>query len=86
MGPKLNKAPKKIHSKSLLGIINLLQSVIDEAITQNPWVGAQRFKYSCDSAIRVYEDLKINIKVIIRKIKQSWINDFMKKNEKKLWK
>ena len=44
---------KQFHSKSLIKIINLLQSAIDEATTQDPvMTRSMHFKYLCEKVIQ----------------------------------
>ena len=69
---------KQFHSKSLIKIINLLQSAIDEATTQDPvMTRSMHFKYLFDKTIQIYEEL---YKDYARKVKQTQITDFLSKN------
>lgn len=68
---------KNFHSKSVIKIIDLVQNAIDEALNQDPMMTRSlHFKHTCDSALKIYEDL---YKDYCRKIKQTRITDFMKK-------
>ncbi|KAL7297063.1 hypothetical protein TKK_0009489 [Trichogramma kaykai] len=68
---------KKFYSKSIVKIIDLIQNAIDEALSQDPvMTRGLSFKHSCDSAIKIYEDLYKDYR---RKIKQSRITDFLQK-------
>ena len=72
-----NDFEKQFHSKSLIKIINFLQSTIDEALSQDPvMTRSMHFKRSCNLAIQIYEDL---YKDYMRKIKQTKITDFISK-------
>uniref|UniRef100_A0ABD2WNB9 Uncharacterized protein n=1 Tax=Trichogramma kaykai TaxID=54128 RepID=A0ABD2WNB9_9HYME len=68
---------KKFYFKSIVKIIDLIQNAIDEALSQDPvMTRGLSFKHSCDSAIKIYEDLYKDYR---RKIKQSRITDFLQK-------
>lgn len=64
------------HSKSLIKIINLIQSGIDEAMSEDQnMTRCLRFKQHCDAALQVYEEL---YKDYVRSMKQSRITHFFK--------
>ena len=68
---------KEFHTNSLLKIINSIQSAIDEAMTQDPiMTRSLHFKYNCDLALQVYEDLH---KDYLRKMRQPNLFEFFKK-------
>ena len=68
---------RNFHSKSIVKIIDLVQSAIDEALSQDPvMTRSLSFKNSCDLALKIYEDL---YKDYCRKIKQTRITDFLQK-------
>ena len=64
------------HSKSLIKIINFIQSGIDEAMSKDQnMTRCLRFKQYCDAALQVYEEL---YKDYVRSMKQSRITNFFK--------
>ena len=72
-----NNSEKQFYSSSVIKIINLIRSAIDEAVTQDPiMTRCLNFKYNCDAALKMYEDV---YKDYIRKKKQTNITQFFKK-------
>ena len=58
-------------------MVNYIQSAIDEAMTQDPiMTKSLHFKYNCDLALQVYEDLH---KDYLRKMRQPNLFEFFKK-------
>ena len=67
---------KEFHSKSLIKIINFIQSGIDEAMLGDPnMTRCLRFKQHCDAALQVYEEL---YKDYVRTMYQLKITHFFK--------
>uniref|UniRef100_A0ABD2WFU9 Uncharacterized protein n=1 Tax=Trichogramma kaykai TaxID=54128 RepID=A0ABD2WFU9_9HYME len=74
---KQDDSEQQFHFSKLKIIINSIQSAIDEAMAYDPiMIRSLRFKYNCELALQVYEDLHKNY---LRQMKQTEITQFFKK-------
>ena len=73
----LNEKEKQFYSRNLIKITSSVQNAIEETMSQDPaMTRSLNFKYHCDQALRIYEELYKNY---IRQTKQSRISDYFNK-------